>query len=544
MKRALAPTFVVAALMVGSSVARPAVAQDAAPASSEPQPKPPGDADEPEDLEHGGAPRALEPFGPVPADMPDMPDVPDESVDEGASLAPGGPVVDAITSPRPMQGAKRLRLEDAIELALRRHPRILAARDQTRAAEARVGQAQAQYYPRVDGWLQYLRASENGSLAAFHGVPGLSRVGGSIRVNEETGEAVRWHHSFNNYLVALIVQQMIYDFGRTQGAVGAQRAYVKAAKMNELLVQQMVAYGVMQAFYEVKAAREGVRVAEEAIKTTHGILELARAGFDAGLRPPSEKARAEADVAAAEVALIRANVELQMARARVANAVGAAGSLYEPADEALEAPAEVPSETENVKIAVRNRPELRLLDFQREGVSQTLRSVKAEQRPRIDALAGVNSRGHFLTDAATQMDPYSRFNWNVGVVINVPMFQGLLIRKRKEELRAEMKAIDGSQEAIRQAVVLEVQQALALVHAADQAVKASLKGVEAAKLALDTSQGRYEAGLGTLIELVDAQATYVAARSQFVQTTYERHLARAVLSLATGQVGWARAAGD
>src|SRR5690606_17980663 len=163
---------------------------------------------------------------------------------------------------------KRLQLDDAIEMALRRHPQLVSARQQVLAAEARVGQAQSRYYPRIDGWLQYLRASENGSLAASFSVPGLSRVGGSIR------DGVEPRDSFNNFLAAVIVQQLIYDFGRTQGAVGAQRAFVKAAKMNEEMVKQTVTFGVMQAFFAVHAARHAVRVAEDTLKTTLNVLEL------------------------------------------------------------------------------------------------------------------------------------------------------------------------------------------------------------------------------------------------------------------------------
>lgn len=424
--------------------------------------------------------------------------------------------------------AKPLGLEEAISLATRRHPQLVAARGQTRAAEARVGQAQAPYYPRIDAALQYLRASENGAGTAFHAPPGLARVPASTR------DGVRPYHSFNNFLVAVIVQQVIYDFGRTKGAVGAQRANVKAAKMNELLVEQVIVFGVMRAFYDVLAAREAVRVAEEALKTSRGIHELAQAGHDAGLRPPSEMARAEADVAAAEVALIRANLELDMARAGVANAVGAAGESFEPVDEGLGTPPAAPDEAQSIEAALHNRPELRALGFRKEGVSRTMDSVNARQRPSLHSLAGVNLRGQFLPDPGTQQDGYQQFNWNVGVVMNVPMFQGFLVRKQREELQAEMSALDGNLEAIRQAVILEVKQALVAVRAADEAVRASRKGVDAAKIALDTSQGRYRSGLSNLVEVVDAQAAYISAQSQVVRATYERHVARAILGLAMG----------
>jgi outer membrane protein len=520
MKRELLGRFVVAALF--ALWGRPAGAQTP---SAEPEP---GDSEEPvlaedppEALEDEQVPARLEPVAPR------VSDVLYEDSDAGP---PTGPVGD-ITSAKPLvMKAKSIRLEEAVELALRRHPQLIAARHRIESADTRVGQAQAAYYPQIDGWMQYLRATENGSLASFMGgMPGFTRVGGSIR------DGVEWWHSFNNFFVGIIARQMIYDFGRTKGAVGAQKAFVKVAKMTEKLIEQTVVLGVMQSFYEVRAARENVRVAEEALKNSIGIFELAEAGYAAGLRPPSEKARAEADVAAAEVALIRANLELDMTRARVANAIGVPGQAFEPADRELAQPGPVAKLDENIEIAMRSRPELRAVSFQREALAETLRSVKAEQYPNIFGLLGVNTRGHFNVNHPSGQDSYQRFNWNAAIVVRVPMFQGLLIRKQKEEVHAEMKALDGDQQAIVLAVILEVQQAMAAVRAADEAAKATQKGVEAAELALETSRGRYRAGLANLIELIDAQAAYVEARSQAVQATYDRHLARAILDYAMGR---------
>ena len=493
----------VASLLVSAAFARPAAAQE--PAAAEPS-----------------VPAEPDPVGP--AEAADVTPV----VEEESLPTEEAPLSDVSVSLR--DNVKRLPLTEAVELALRRHPQLVAARERVSSAETRVGQAQAAYLPRVDGWLQYLRATENGALTSFMGgMPGFTRVGGSIRDN------VEWHHSFNNFLVAIIARQQIYDFGRTAGAVGARKASVKVAKMEEKLVEQVVVFGVTQAFYEVRAARETVRVAEEALKNSEGILELAAAGFEAGLRPPSEKARAEADVAAAEVALIRANLELDISRARVANAIGVAGQAFEPADRELPQPAPVAELDESVDIALRNRPELRAIDFRREALSQNLRSVRGRQYPDIYSLFGVNSRGHLNANHPSGHESYQRFNWNVGVIVNIPMFQGLAVRKQKEEIRAEMRALDGDQEAVVQAVILEVKQAMAIVRAADEAARAAQKGVEAADVALETSRGRYRAGLANLIELIDAQAAYVEARSQHVRATYDRHLARAVLAFSMGQ---------
>src|SRR5690606_7858069 len=101
--------------------------------------------------------------------------------------------------------ARKISISEAIELALAQHPRLAVAEHQAAVAEAQLGQAKASYYPRVDVWVQALRATMNGSLAVFHTAPGMPRVGGS------TPDGVSGGDSFNNFLAAATVHQLLYD---------------------------------------------------------------------------------------------------------------------------------------------------------------------------------------------------------------------------------------------------------------------------------------------------------------------------------------------
>lgn len=412
-------------------------------------------------------------------------------------------------------------------LALNRHPRIVAARNQTAAAEAQVGVAKSRYYPLVHVWLQYLRATENGNNASFYSVPGLARVAGSVR------DGVGQFDMFNNYHAAATVHQLLHDFGRTQGEVAAQKALVEGAKMNERLVEQAVIFGVTRAYYEVLAEQERLRVAEEAYTRAQRLLEIVAAGEQAGLRQPSEKARAEADVATAEVARIEALAALDVARAQFANALGLTEAGFEPAGEEPTPPTNI-TEAEAIAAALQNRPELKALDLQRQALNERLRAINAGHYPRIEAIGVLQSRGQFL--GGEQYD-YTSFNWSAGVVVHVPIFQGYLVTEQAKSVQAQLQALESGREAIRQAVVLEVKQALARVRSADEAERAAQKAVEAAHVALETSEGRYRTGLAALIEMTDAQGAYISALSGAVRASYNRRFARAALELAIGTLG-------
>lgn len=516
-------------ILAGATLTVAASAQEQPPRPQAPAPPPRLDEDD-----RGQVPLDPTPPGPAPSSQTAPGQEPSRQAPPGSPhLAPAGsptiPLADDAL-PGDTTVAKPLNLEQAVALALSRHPRVVAAKHQVTAAEAQVGVAQSRYYPQVNLWVQYLRGTENGNLAVFHSVPGSSRIGGSRRDN------VGPFDTHNNYHAALTVHQLLHDFGRTQGAVAAQKALVEAAKMNERLVEQEITFRVTQAYYEALAGEEVVRVAEEALTRAQRVLELATAGQEAGLRQPSEKARAEADVATAEVVRIEALASLDVARAEFVNALGLSDAAFRPAGQEPEPPARV-AEPEAVALALQNRPELRALELQRRALTERKRSVNAGHYPRIEAIGAVQSRGQFL--GGEEYD-FAANNWNVAVIAHLPIFQGYLVKEQANAVQAEIHAIESGREAVRQAVVLEVKRALARVRSADEAAKAAQKAVDAAKIALDTSEGRYRTGLATLLELTDAQGVYISALSAAVRASYNRRFARAALGIATGTIGEGR----
>ncbi len=422
---------------------------------------------------------------------------------------------------------KVLTLAEAVAFAETHRPRLKVVDHDIDALRTRVGQAKAAYYPQIDGSVQYVRATENGNTVSFHSVRGLSRVGGSRR------EGVRGWDSFNNFLVGVAIQQQIWDFGRTQGAIGQRKAELLAAESARIQTEQQVAFEVTRAYYDVQAARMTVDVAAEVYATTQSIYELAKASQGAGLKPASESSRARANIATAEVRLVRAQGALEAARARFAGTIGDAQGHYEAA--ALSGPiAPLPTEEKATAAALTNRPELAILQANRQRLDASMLATKAQQRPRLDGMAGIHSRGQLMPRPANE-DSFQDLNLGIGVVVSIPIFQGMRVRKQKEELEARMASVSDARDEVSQAVIVEVRQALAAARAADKASVAAQSGVEAAEIALTTLSARYSEGLARLVELTDAQSTYVSARLQRVDAEFDRLVARAALQLAMGQ---------
>lgn len=456
------------------------------------------------------------------------PDTPPAAEEPPAQPAPATepPPADEPAPVDALPAGKLLTLAEATALALEQRPRLKSVNHDIEAQRTTIDQAKAAYYPRIDGSVQYVRATENGNTVSFHSVRGLSRVGSSRRAG------VRVFDSFNNYLVGVAVQQQIYDFGRTKGAIGQRKAEVMAAENMRVQAEQQIAFEVARAYYDVLAARQTLEVAKDVRKTTEQILELAKASQGAGLKPVSESSRAQANIATADVRVVRAEGALEAALARFSGALGDAQGDYEPVPLAAAVPA-LPSDKDAIAAGLANRPELAILDANRKRLDASMKAAKSQQLPRFDAMAGIHSRGQLMPRPA-DTGSFQDLNVNLGVVMSIPIFQGFRVRKQKEEIEARMASVADTQDEVSQAVIVEVRQALAAARAADRAAVAAQSGVESAEVALTTLSARYSEGLARLVELTDAQSTYVAARLQRVDAEFDRLLARAALQLAMG----------
>jgi|GEM_PF-2120502 len=469
------------------------------------------------------------------APAPETPTAPTEPAEapraapEAESKEPTGrrlPALNQETEIANAPGTKLVTLPEAIQIALEQRPRLKAAQHDIEAERIGIDEAKSGYFPQIGGSVQYVRATENGNTVSFHSVPGLSRVGGSRRAG------VRGLDSFNNFLVGVALQQQIWDFGRTKSAMDQRKAAVMVVEAARVQTEQQITFEVARAYYDVLAARESVAVAKDILSTGQYIFELAEASQKAGLKPASESTRAQANIATAEVRLVRAEGALEAALAGFAGSLGDARGRYAPAKAEIAAP--LPAEDDAITAALSQRPELAILDAGRKGLDASLEQAKSQQRPRIDALAGVHTRGQLMPRPAN-VPTFADLNMNIGVVLSVPIFQGLRIRRQKQQLETRMASVAETRDEVSQAVIVEVRQAMASAKAADRAVVAAQSGVEAAEIALTTLSGRYSEGLTRLVDLTDAQSTYVASRLQLVAANFDRLVSRAALQLAMGE---------
>jgi outer membrane protein TolC len=124
--------------------------------------------------------------------------------------------------------------------------------------------------------------------------------------------------------------------------------------------------------------------------------------------------------------------------------------------------------------------------------------------------------------------------WAVGLSLNIPIFDGFRTTNRVEETLHNYYNIRSQEEDRRQLIALEVEQSYLRVVEIQERIKANESAAKAAKENLDLAQGRYQVGVGSIIEVTDAETLYTDAQTTYIRTVYDYKIADAQLARSMG----------
>jgi outer membrane protein len=412
-----------------------------------------------------------------------------------------------------------LTLAEALRLAHANHPQLKVARAQTEVSAARVEVTKAPLLPQVSGSAWYQRAGGNVKTAT---------VGGTTDPGSNPSTAAT-NLGSNRYTLGLSANQLIYDFGQTTGKWDAAKATLRSQEQNEREFVVQVAFNLRSAYYAAAAARALVKVADETLRNQELHLRQIQGFVEAGTRPEIDLAQARTDRANARVQLINAQVAYDADKALLNQAMGVErGTDYEIAEPSSEPTAGEDGTTDGLlAIALGARPDLLSLARQIEAQELTTGALKGAYAPSFGLSGGVSESGPALDELS--------WGWSARLSLSWQIFGGGITRQQVREARAATAALRAQYELQRQQVRTEVEQARLGVRAAKAAIEATREAAANARIRLTLAEGRYQAGVGSVIELGDSQVALTAAAAQEVQATYNLATARARLRQALGQ---------
>jgi outer membrane protein TolC len=402
----------------------------------------------------------------------------------------------AQTTPQP---AAALTLKAAIDDARANYPAIRASLADISAAQSGISLARTAYLPRTDLLLQFNRATRNnvfGLILPNGVIPAISGpVLDESTISSTFGSAAGARFSWEPF-----------DFGLRRAKVGLAESIRSRAQTLGELTELDVSIAAGEAFLSLAAAEQSVQAARANVERFEVFLKSISVLARNQLRPGADESRAKAELARAQIDLIRAEQAREVARATLAEWLGRAGESIEIDAGALLAPA---PEAGPAAIDLSRHPLAELQDAEVDVVNSRRRSLEKSYRPRFFLDSAVFGRGTgarvdgTFQGGAHGLSP-SEGNWAVGMNITFPVFNHKENRVRQEIERHHETAEAARYEKVLQALRGGVERARAQVESARRIAQNTPVALEAARVLETQARERYRAGLGTVIDVADA----------------------------------------
>jgi outer membrane protein TolC len=403
---------------------------------------------------------------------------------------------------------------DAIRRALDHNLGVLTADQAIGRATGARWRALSELLPNVGGRVMETRQTIN--LQAF----GFGSFGSAF------GEIPTIVGPFNVFDARVTVSQPLLDVGAYKAAQ-SESNNLEAARSTYRHARNFVVHVAGTLYIQALAAlarMEAARVQQETAQTLHRqAIDLKQGGLVAGI----DVLRAEVELNTLTQRATAAANDLDKAKLQLARAIGlplGQGFTLDP--NVPELPYPDTTLDQAVDRAYRTRP-----DYQ-----AALERIKAAEAARAavigDRLPSIRVNADYGDIGLSPSD--SRATYTISGVVNVPVFQGGRLHGRMLEAEADLQNRRSEAEDLKASIYYEIRAAFLDLQATTEQLQVATKARDLAAQQLTQARDRFAAGVGSNIEVVQAQEAVALASEQYIAARYGYDLAKGALVRGTG----------
>ena len=407
---------------------------------------------------------------------------------------------DSTTVKGAVSEVKIISVDDCVRFALENNPAIENAMGTADIYKTKIGQAWSAFFPKFSAGLSYSRNE------MFTGTFGGMNVPKS-----------RYNLFYDPQLSA---NMLIFDFGKTSAIAKMAKKTYEATELDVQTTILNVIYNVKSAYYHLLFALQQEKLYEDTVKDYELHLKQAQAYYNIGTKPKIDVLTAEYNLGNAKLNLIKAQNTVKVASAQLSTAMGLPEFTNFTVKDDFNMNAYDIELKDALKTAFQSRPALLAAKKKSDASELLVKSSVRAFAPDLKAFASYNRGGKNLN---------SDQGYQFGGELSYSTVNLMLLKKQVDEAKATHRRDLAAYEVVKQQVHLEVKEAyLDLINAQDS-IGVSRLAMNSAKEQYDQASGRYKVGLGTAIELKDAETTYRNSQLQYYQTILNYHVSAANL---------------
>lgn len=435
---------------------------------------------------------------------------------QAGSQAMTPPATQVAPVPAPT-GVMRLTRTQAEQLAIKNNPRISVGR--------LLALAQHQIY----------REARAGELPTFNGVMTAADANEGSRVGAGPINAPRL---LIHAGAGVTLTQLITDFGRTYNLVASAKLQEKAQNASALATTEDIVLATDQAFYNALQAQALLKVAQQTVTTRQQVESQVSVLTKNNLKSTLDLAFAQVNLSQAQLLALDAQNNVQSTLAALTAVLGFDKQvIYELVEENAQLPPPPPDVDVLTKVALQQRPDLQALTYNQQSAEKFRVAQRDQLFPTISALGVFGGTPVRPDCTGLPCNPnYFISSWYGAIAANVgiPIFNGFLYTAQASEANFRAKAAAENTRDLRDAIVRDVRNAWLAANTAFRRVGVAAELAKEADLGLSLAQSRYQLGLGSIVELSQAQLQQADAAIGYANAQYQYRLALSTLNFQVG----------
>ena len=456
-------------------------------------------------------PEAIEEAAPLPlestngstteADIP----IPEERVlDDLQFLDPDPNPLLIQTQPEEVEiiGTQPITLEEALELSYRNNPDLQTALLELEQSEAGLREAQAANFPTV---------SVNGTLQGQN-----TTVAGDTELVPAPGGGFTFESDSNeelgiSYSAQVDVAYNIFSSGQRAASIEAAAEQVQLSLLEVERRREELRLNTANEYYDLQQAIEAIRISQAFLEEAERNLQDTSLREEVGVGTRFDVLRAEVQVANARQDLVNSERARQVAQRALARRLNVPPSLTittVPVDIAGDWPLSL---EESIVLAYQNRAELEQQLTQRD-INELLRRAELSiLGPQVDLFANYS-----ISDFLNQDDRFTD-NYTFGARVSWTLFEGGAAQARARQRELDIEIAEQNFEETRNTIRLGVESAYYTLQSNQTNIGTARLAVTQAQEALDLAILRFDAGVGTQLDILNAQSELTDAEVNLVQ---------------------------
>lgn len=419
--------------------------------------------------------------------------------------------------------ALRLSLEEAVSAGIEHNRDLEVARLDRDIARQKVREAWAGVLPQLDAGFDYTRTLEPTVIYFPEDFTDPTKLT-PLEISQD-----------NAMVASFSVSQPVFNLKAIAG-IRASSAVNKISMEAYRQVEADVISAIKAAYYNVLIADKQVEILAQSVSRWEAALRDSRALFREGVAADIDTLKAFLSVENIKPDLIQARNRTSVARTQLKNTIGiGSGNPVVLSDSLVYSKGEYPDDVSVAYAeALSARPEVRQLELQIEAEKQNVNAARAESFPAITAVGQLQAQTQF-DDGIAIKDTDWPVTSSVGVQVSLPIFTGFRISSLVEQTKLGRLQSMARLEDLKADIRAEVEMKLSDLEESRKRIEVQDRTIRTAERSYEITLLRFREGIGSQLELADAELQLNKAKTNYLQAVYDYLIARVECDKALGR---------